>query len=796
MPAARQHLAAHARPALRLAGAALVLAAASLACAASRTAPIAPEAATSAERSGAEAVSPNELVAAAARAAPRGAYPRYWLGEQPYWTAVGVPGDARKALVGEDGLVEVGERSLSLEPFLTVDGDVVSWADVAIEAALAEGALPMPRVAWRHASGVALAQTTFVAGAAGDAVLYVVHRVENRGPARRRGALWLALRPFQVNPPWQDLHVPGGVSPIHHLARDGRVVWANGAVPVVALTPPDGFGALREAEGSLLAQLAQGRPPRSETVFDRTGLASGVLHFAFDLAPGARREVAVAVPLHAPGGLLARLPPPRDVAAHVAARHDETLRAWRAELAGPVVELPAAAGPIADALRAAVGQILVARVGSALQPGTRTYARAWVRDGVLMASALLQMGRGEEARAFARWFATFQRDDGTVPCCVDRRGADPTVEHDSHGQLIHGIVTLYRFDRDARALRALWPHAWRAALAIDALRQQRRTPAYRQPATGHFFGLLPESISHEGYWQRPVHSYWDDLWALRGLDDAIFAARVLGERAAARRLAAIRDSFQADLAASIRETMRVHGLDTVPASADLGDFDPTATSIGLAPGVAREVFPHRALARTYDRYVADFRDRRSGAREWDAYTPYELRNVEALLRLGRRDDALFLLAEILGDQRPPGFRGWSEIVWRDPRAPKFFGDVPHAWIAAGFVLAARALFVYERPGGGLVLAAGVPLAWAEDPAGVRVASLPTFHGPVGYRIEPAGERRIAVTVDAGPAVPEAGIELRAPAPLRAARVDGRPAAEWSPEAVVLRALPARVELEY
>ena len=32
-------------------------------------------------------------------------------------------------------------------------------------------------------------------------------------------------------------------------------------------------------------------------------------------------------------------------------------------------------------------------------------------------------------------------------------------------------------------------------------------------------GLLPVSVSHEGYLAQPVHSYWDDAWAVRGLRD-------------------------------------------------------------------------------------------------------------------------------------------------------------------------------------------------------------------------------------------------------------------------------------
>ena len=166
------------------------------------------------------------------------------------------------------------------------------------------------------------------------------------------------------------------------------------------------------------------------------------------------------------------------------------------------------------------------------------------------------------------------------------------------------------------------------------------------------------------------------------------------------------------------------------------------------------------------------------------------------MRLGRRDDALFVLREILGDQRPPGWNQWAEIVWRDPRAPKFLGDMPHGWIAAGFVRAVLALFAFERDDGALVLAAGVPLEWARAEGGVAVERLHTVRGPLSYRIVPAGERSLVVTIDAGTEVPPQGIIVRSPAsPLRAARIDGRPA-EPSRDSVTVRALPARIEFAY
>jgi hypothetical protein len=687
--------------------------------------------------------------------AGRGALPKYEAKEQTYWTAVGVEGDTVKALVNEEGMIEVGERSFSVEPFLRIDDRLVAWSDASIEQSLQDGDLPIPIVTWR-ADGVRLTETVFVAGTPGDSTLYARYQLANDGASPRRVALLLALRAFQVNPPWQDLNGAGGASPIREVRRDGRVVWVNGSTALASLTQPDGF--------------------------DAGFLEAGALRYAFDLAPGADREVVLAVPLHAHDRFLAALPAASDASAHAASQLDATARAWRERLSRTEFRLPPESGSFGDALRSAVAQMLVARAGPALHPGTRTYQRAWIRDGALMDDALLALGIDDAPRAFVKWFASFQEANGRVPCCVDARGADPVPEHDSPGQLIYAIVSLYRHDHDVALLRELWPNVVRAVAFIESLRSQRLGDAWRTAEKRRFYGLLPESISHEGYWKHAVHSYWDDYWALLGLKEAVVAATALGHHTEAARFAALRDAFRRDLRASIEATRRHFHLATIPASADLGDFDPSATSIAIAPGGEQSLFPAAALARTYDEYMADFRGRRSGAKDWDAYTPYELRNAEALVHLGRRDDALFVLREILGDQRPPGWNQWGEIVWRDPKAPKFIGEMPHGWVAAGFVRAAVALFAYESDDGTLVLAAGVPLAWARSATGVAVAKLRTPYGPLSYTILPAGERSLVVEIAAGIEIPPNGIEVRSPASPR--------------QSVRIHTLPATIHFEY
>ena len=113
----------------------------------------------------------------------RGALPKYETGQQTYWTAVGVEGDTVKALVNEDGMIEVGERSFSIEPFLRIDGGLVTWSDAEIEQSLSGGYLPIPIVTWRM-GGVTLTETAFAPSLAGDPALFV--GIPSRTRARRR----------------------------------------------------------------------------------------------------------------------------------------------------------------------------------------------------------------------------------------------------------------------------------------------------------------------------------------------------------------------------------------------------------------------------------------------------------------------------------------------------------------------------------------------------------------------------------------------------------------------------------
>jgi hypothetical protein len=724
-----------------------------------------------------------------ARDAPRGHHPRWLVGEQTYWTPVGLPDGDTCAIMNEEGMVEVDRGTFSIEPFVHVDGRLLTWADAEVSQTLEDGWIPVPSSVWR-AGDLVLRTTACAARWEGRAILHLRYRLESRAPQARRARLFAAIRPFQVNPPWQAFGDLGGVRRIAELAWDGEAVVVDGARVVVPLTAPDGFGAAAFAGGAVTTYLARGVLPPHAAVADAFGYASGALAFDLEVGAGAAGEVYLAVPFGRADPSAVR--PRADGAEAFAA----AVRDWRERLGAVGFDLPPTARPHADAARTAAAHVLVVRDGPALQPGPRRYTRSWIRDGAVMAAGLLRVGRSQEATEFARWYATHQRADGNVPCCVDRSGPDWLAEHDSHGELIFAVAECFRFTRDRAFLATLWPAVRAAVGYLEALRAKRLGPEYATPALRARQGLLPESVSHEGYLAHPVHAYWDDFWALRGYRDAAAIAAALGEDGEAGRIAAIGNAFRAALRESIDRTIAERGIDYVPGSVEWADFDPTATAGAVSLLDALDDLPRAPLERTFDTYLAGFRRRLHGEVDWKNYSPYEIRIVGALVRLGRRADAVELAEFFLADRRPRAWNQWPEIAWRDPRSPAHLGDVPHAWIGAEYVLALRTMLAYERePDRALVLAAGVPASWLEDGAEVAVRGLPTHHGTLDLRLRREGSATL-VSVRGDLEVPPGGIVLRAPltGPLASVEANGHAIATFDAESATIAACPARVVL--
>jgi len=521
----------------------------------------------------------------------RGWHPRWLHREQSEWTPLGRSNGTQCALVNGDGMVEVAEGSFSLEPMLRIGQKLVTWADVEPSPSLEQGWLPVPSVRWETGEW----RLTVTAQAAEDGDVRIVYCLRNLTDRPLPASLFVVVRPFQVTPPWQSFRNVGGVSRINTLAWTGGVLRVNENLEV-SPGPGARFGAMSFDDGLIASRLASGALPAADSARDAFGFACGALGFDFALEPGASEERTLSAGVH-----------------HEAGSAPAPDFDWKARIRTDQWSGNGWAGEAIETALTATAHILITRSGPALQPGPRRYTRSWIRDGAMMSAALLRTGHAGEVLDFIRWYVPYQRADGFVPCCVDREGPDWLVEHDSHGQLIALIADHQRFTGDRQFLREVWPAVAKAAACIEGLLESD--------------GLLPISVSHEGYLAQPVHSYWDDFWALRGLEDAADLARMLdgeagGGEPAALRWRAVAARVSAGLYASIAATRAARKLDFIPGSVEWADFDPTATANAIYLLDVPPELDRSAVERTFDAYLADWLSKRVPGATSQSYTPY------------------------------------------------------------------------------------------------------------------------------------------------------------------------------
>ena len=81
-------------------------------------------------------------------------------------------------MLSEDGALEPRKGGYSIEPFVRIDGQTFSWADVTATQDLRDGYLPMPAVVW-HAPKFELTIDSFARGTRESAQIVARYRLRN-----------------------------------------------------------------------------------------------------------------------------------------------------------------------------------------------------------------------------------------------------------------------------------------------------------------------------------------------------------------------------------------------------------------------------------------------------------------------------------------------------------------------------------------------------------------------------------------------------------------------------------------
>ena len=742
-------------------------------------------------------LTPNDFVMYAAKNSPAGSYPGYFSRRASYWTVTGVSSDTKEALISEDGMVEAEKARFSLEPMLKIGDTVVNHSNVNPVQGMGfpgytSDFVFLPSVEWRH-NGIRFVTGVSSGGNPDDnSELYTGYWFENTTSGPLDFEFYLLLRPYQVNPYYQFLNTVGGVGRIVTLREISKGLISVDGKTVRLTKEYDSFGAAMFDEGNPVEMIEKGEMPVSLSVTDPSGMAGGVIKYRMHLDAGESEELFAVIPYHtilpeagteavagAPAGEiragmsaqvstalasgkgsgLCSLP---QTTAAVHERFFASADYWNNRTGHIRFDLPPSADRLVDTWRSNLAYILINRDRAGIQPGSRSYDRSWIRDGSLTSSALLKSGIVTEVREFIEWYAAHQYESGKVPCVVDSRGPDPVPENDSHGQLIYLIREYFNFTGDTTFLRAMNHHVIKAVDYIGSLVAQRSTDHFRNgnDSIRAYYGLVPESISHEGYSAKPMHSYWDDFFILKGLKDAIEIQAILGEDMYREKFALMRDEFRKNLYNSIDLAMKVRGINYIPGCVELGDFDATSTTVALTPCNELGNLPVPQVYNTFEKYYDYFKNRRDGMLDWVNYTPYENRLIGSFIMLDQPERAHELTEFFLNDQKPQAWNQWAEVVWKDRLFPGFIGDMPHTWCGSDFINAVRSMFVYENEyDHTLVLAAALYQDWIDAPEGMSVRNLPTYYGDISYSISKEGNA-YRFTITGSLKLPEGGIRIR------------------------------------
>jgi hypothetical protein len=744
-------------------------------------------------------LTPNDFMIYAAKNSPKGYYPRYFLDEASFWTVVGVNNDVKEALINEDGMVEVDKASFSIEPILKIDQRYFNWSNVNSSQSLEQNYLPIPKVTW-NCDGVNLETKIFTGGEANkNSTLYLKYILTNNSSATKSGSLFLLIRPFQVNPHYQFLNLAGGVGKIKSIKETGNKIYVDDKV-IYPITKYDLFGAAAYDEGNIVDLISNEKLSQSKFINDKSNLANGFVSYNFELKPGAEKIIYLAVPFYNKETLSENLD-----AKVIEEKFQETKNFWEEKVDHIKFNLPKSADRIVNTYKSNLAYILINRDKVGIQPGSRSYERSWIRDGSLTSSALLKSGILDEVKDFIEWYAAHQYENGKVPCVVDSRGPDPVPEHDSHGQLIYLIKEYFNFTKDTTFLRSKNVNVLKAVEYIESLIAERSTDHFKNgnDSVRAYYGLVTESISHEGYSAKPMHSYWDNFFTIKGLKDAAEIQRILGEKENFERIKKVRYTFKENLFNSLNLAMKVRGVYYIPGCVELGDFDATSTTIALTPCNELNNLPKPQVYNTFDKYYEFFKNRRDGKVDWINYTPYENRLIGSFILLDQPERAHQLIDYFLKDQHPPKWNAFAEVVWKDMRTPKFIGDMPHTWVGSDFINAVRSMFVYENEyDSSLILGAALYQSaeggWIDSPDGMSVENLPTYYGELSYSIKKENEG-YHFSIYGDVKLPKGGIKIKnfngSKLPAKVL-VNGKAIKDFSEKEISVKEFPAKLEIVY
>ncbi len=708
-------------------------------------------------------------------------YPRWVTGKGVAWTATGVVGGMREALMGLDGAIQPNNSSFTIN-FWIFDGGKLYAPELAEDFRwdLFKGYLPSPQFSWRG-EDISLQSRLFVS----EETAFALLSLRNNSNDFKRIKLFCPIRPYSVN---------GGINPVTSLKFDEKIssVIVDRCLALLSDRPPDGFGATSGQEEDISAYCIKGILPERKEVEDPEGFCSGALMYELKIPPGRKEELAFRMPM-------APLKPTQEVVKFLQSSSPERkfweeMSKWERLIKKVKIELPDKR--LTDAFYSSIAYALINMDEEMIHPGPLAYANFWARDSAYIIMGLDRAGLKEIAQKAVEFYVETQKPSGEFPSIVnvERKPVGPH-EWDSQGQGITSLVHHYRITKDRDWLQKVYPSIRKACEFLLNLRQERLTKEFEGTS---LYGILPPSVSAEDLGPGDWHHYWDDFWAVGGLREASYAAKVLGMDEDSKWMKEEADELLKSTLESAKRVMEERGIDWIPNGPEdwMGSSMARGTSPGLWP--TRVLDPEDPIVRRsfqvyWDKWVGPSGGGylHGGGNFWP-YAGLEL--AHCYLFLGEKEKMLTILNWTIENQTAKGVYSWSEVANR--RTFLFrSGDMPHCWTTGEYTNLLRDILLYED-GERIILCAGVPQDWLRL-GEISIKDAPTYFGKLSFKLRKGQAGELLLTMEKG-CEPPKGFLLIVPGERRIARViiDRGAQAKFSGREVYLPAKVRKVKVEF
>ena len=517
-------------------------------------------------------------------------------------------------------------------------------------------------------------------------------RVKITGSSLVKARVVVSLRPYN----------PEGVSFINNIAiLDDSPGWQVNKKDFVHFDKaPDKYVFSDYLRGDVYSRLLS--EENEKEIFCKVGMASAAAVYL--LPAGQTQEVTIAVPLT------------KNKIEKWSYSHDQEIAkaSWEKSLSGAApLEIP---DKHFQFLYETAIHTMVLHSPKEVYPGPYIYRRFWFRDAAFILHALLCAGLKGRVRRALDCFPARQTRKGYF---LSQEG-----EWDSNGE------ALWIMRRYCEMTGNLPPEEWKDS--IDKAAKWICKKRLSCDLKNEHAGLLPAGFSAEHLGPNDFY-YWDNFWAVAGLNAASFLCAAFKESDQAVYFKTEAQRLKANIDQSLKKVNERLKRPAMPAS-PYRRMDSGAIG-SLAAGYPLGVFAHddSRLLDTADFLMKNclvhggfFHDMTHSG-----INPYlTLHLAQVLLRAG--DPRYFGLMDAVAKLASPTGQ-WPESV--HPRTGGgCMGDGQHVWAAAEWVLIIRNCFVREE-NGRLILCSGIPQDWLKTKKPIAFGPAPTSFGDIKISIK-------------------------------------------------------------